>query len=83
MVNSHMVLFLWSTNEDEHKYHLANWQLVAQKKELGALGIPDLENKILSLLSSWIFRYSLNSYSIWTKIIDHKYRTDYPNSVFV
>ena len=79
MINSHMARFLWNNSEDKHKYHLTNWQLVAQKKELGGLGIPDLRNLNLSLLSSWIFRYSLHSHSIWTKIIDHKYRTDNPN----
>jgi hypothetical protein len=26
--------FLWDNNEDEYKYHLANWQMVAQKKKL-------------------------------------------------
>ena len=35
MINSQMAHFLWNNNEDCHKYHLANWQLVAQKKEVG------------------------------------------------
>jgi len=56
MINSHMARFLWNNSEDKHKYHLTNRQLVAQKKELGGLGIPDLRNLNLSLLSSWIFR---------------------------
>ena len=33
----------------------------------------------MSLLSSWIFRYNLQSEAIWTKIVDHKYRTQNPN----
>jgi uncharacterized protein YaaN involved in tellurite resistance len=37
MINSQMSHFLWNNNEESHKYHLANWQLVAQKKEVGAL----------------------------------------------
>ena len=64
MINSHMACFLWNNNEDKHKYHLAHWQLVAQKKELGGLGIPDLRNLNLSLLSSWIFRYGLSKDAI-------------------
>ena len=79
MINSHMARFLWNNSEEKHRYHLAHWQLVAQKKELGGLGIPDLRNLNLSLLSSWIFRYNLHMHAIWTKIIDHKYRTSNPN----
>jgi hypothetical protein len=77
MINSQISHFLWNNNEDKHRYHMANWQLVAQKKEEGGFGIPDMRNLNLSLLSSWIFRYGLHS--IWVKIIDHKYKTDKPN----
>ena len=66
MINSHMGRFLWNNNEDKHKYHLVHWQLVAQKKELGGLGIPGLRNLNLSLLCSWIFRYGLHTNAIWS-----------------
>jgi hypothetical protein len=79
MINSQMSHFLWNNNEDCHIYHLANWQLVSKKKELGGFGIPDLRNLNMSLLGSWIFRYNLQSEAIWTKIVDHKYRTKNPN----
>jgi hypothetical protein len=79
MINSQMSHFLWNNNEESHKYHLANWQLVSQKKELGGFGIPDMRSLNLSMLSSWIFIYGLNSDSIWTKIVDHKYNTSNPN----
>lgn len=79
MINSHMARFLWNNNEDKHKYHLAHWQLVAQKKELDGLGIPDLRNLNLSLLSFWIFRYGLQNTAIWVKLSDFKYKTNNPN----
>lgn len=41
MINSHMAHFLWNNNDGKHRYHLAHWQLYAQKKELGGLGILD------------------------------------------
>jgi hypothetical protein len=56
MINSHMGHFLWNNTEEKHRYHLANWPLVAQKREVGGLGIPDLRNLNLALLSAWIFR---------------------------
>jgi len=40
MINAHMGHFLWNNTEENHKYHLANWQLVAQKKEMGGFGHP-------------------------------------------
>jgi hypothetical protein len=64
MINSQMSHFLWNNNEDCHIYHLANWQLVSKKKELGGFGIPDLRNLNMSLLGSWIFRYNLQSEAI-------------------
>jgi hypothetical protein len=79
MINSQMAHFLWNNTEDSHRYHLANWQRVAQKKEVGGFDIPDMRNLNLSLLSSWIFRYGLQNDSIWVRIIDHKYNTDNPN----
>jgi len=79
MINSQMSHFLWNNNEESHKYHLANWQLVAQKKEVGGFGTPDMRNLNLSLLSSWIFRYGLQSESIWVKMVDYKYNTNNPN----
>lgn len=33
----------------------------------------------MSLLISWIFRYGLQSDSIWVKIVDHKHKTNNPN----
>lgn len=52
MMSSHMGHFLWNNTEENHKYHLASWQLVAQKKEAEGLGIPDLTSLNLALLSS-------------------------------
>jgi len=71
--------FLWNNTEEKHRYHLANWPLVAQRKEFGGLGIPDLRSLNLALLSAWIFRYQLNKSAIWINIVDFKYKTEKPN----
>jgi hypothetical protein len=81
VINSQMSHFLWNNNEDCYKYHLDNWQLVAQKKEVGGFGIPDMRSLNMPLLSSWIFRYGLQSESIWVKIVDHKYNNNSPNII--
>jgi hypothetical protein len=36
----------------QKRYHLANWQLIAQKKDHGGLGIPDLRTLNLCLLAT-------------------------------
>jgi hypothetical protein len=77
-MNSYMEHFLWN-NTDKHRYHLASWQLVSQKKEEGGLGILDLRSLNLALLASWIFRYQLHKNAIWVKIVDSKYKTSDPN----
>ena len=72
-INSQMGNFLWNDSEGNHKYHLANWLSVAQKKEFGGWGILDLHTLNLCLLASWINRYHLNENTLWRKIIDYKY----------
>lgn len=39
------------------KYQLAHWEMMAMKKEYGGLGIPNLRDLNVTLLSSWIQRY--------------------------
>jgi hypothetical protein len=46
---------------------------------MGGLEIPDMRSLNMVLLSSWVFRYHLNSNSIWTKLVDFKYKTTKPN----
>lgn len=38
MMNTHMGHFLCGDTDDKHRYHLANWQLVSQKKRHGWSG---------------------------------------------
>jgi hypothetical protein len=73
LINSYMGHCLWDNYEGHHKYHLANWGLISQKKEFGGLGIPDLAELNMCLLATWIKRYNLAEDKIWKSIIDHKY----------
>jgi len=78
-ISSHMANFLWNDQEGNHKYHLANFQSLAQRKDFGGWGIPDLSCLNMCLLSSWINRYHLSGNVIWKQIIDHEYNTSDPN----
>ena len=52
---------------------------MAQKKDFGGWGIPDLSNLNLCLLASWINRYHLSDNVIWRKNVDSKYNCKNPN----
>ena len=78
-ITSQMDHFFWGDQGDEHKYHLAKWGMISQKKEFGGLGIPNLREFNMSLLASWEKRYFMDSDKNWVRLIDHKYRTNNPN----
>ena len=60
ILNTHMGNYLWNDSVENHKYHLANWELVSMCKEHGGLGLPSLRDLNISLLASWLKRYNLN-----------------------
>jgi hypothetical protein len=78
-IDSQMAHFLWNNHEGGGEYHLANWQIVAQKKEVECMGIPNLQHFNMCLLASWVSRYHLNDSALWRKIVDFKYKTNEPN----
>ena len=69
--------FVWNNTEENHKYHLANWQLISRQKELGGLGVPYLRKLNMCLLASWIQRCHLSA--IWREIVDYKYKINNHN----
>lgn len=79
LINSQMSHCFWNNYEGHHKYHLAKWGLVCQKKDFGGLGIPNLRDLNLCLLASWVWRYSRDDDKLWKQIIDFKYNTMNPN----
>ena len=60
ILNTHMGNYLWNDSVENHKYHLANWELVSMCKEHGGLGLTSLRDLNISLLASWFKRYNLN-----------------------
>jgi hypothetical protein len=54
-INSQMSNYFWNDQEGNHKYHLANWQSLRQRKEARGLGIPDMKELHLCLLEPLSF----------------------------
>jgi len=59
--------FLWNDSENNHKYHLANLDMVTMCKEYGGLGIPSLTDLNISLLASWLKRYNVDKDKLGSK----------------
>jgi hypothetical protein len=48
-------------------------------KEYGGLGIPNLRDLNICLLTSWLRRYENDRDKLWRQLLDHKYQTCRPN----
>jgi hypothetical protein len=68
---------LWQGGDNTRKYHLVNWPTVCSPKDQGGLGILDLRNMNISLLTKWLWRLETSD-GLWQKIIRHKYIKDNP-----
>jgi hypothetical protein len=68
---------LWQGGDNTRKYHLVNWPTVCSPKDQGGLGILDLRNMNISLLTKWLWRLETPD-GLWQKIIRHKYIKDNP-----
>lgn len=58
LINSHVANCLWNDSEDNHKYHLVNWENVSMCNDFGGLGIPRVEYLSSVLL---VKKYHLNA----------------------
>ncbi|KAM7481515.1 hypothetical protein LguiB_006098 [Lonicera macranthoides] len=65
--------FLWESMDKGKGEHLVAWKIVSKSKEMGGLGIGNLVKRNEALLGKWLWRFSLETESLWHKIIKSKY----------
>jgi hypothetical protein len=70
-INSQMTYFFWNDQENNMKYHLSNWQSLAQEKEFGGMGVPDLRDLNMCLLASWVHKYHDAEGRLWNLFVAH------------
>ena len=51
-----------------------NWLKVTKPKDEGGLGISNLHETNLALLSKWLWRYHMEPKALWRRLIQAKYR---------
>jgi hypothetical protein len=64
--------FFWEGEGLKKKYRLIKWNIVYTPKDLGGLGILDLDLQNKCLLSKWLFRL-INEEGVWQTILRNKY----------
>jgi hypothetical protein len=64
--------FFWQGDGHKKKYRLARWDVLCQPKELGGLGILNLEIQNKCLLSKWLYKL-LNEEGMWQSLLRRKY----------
>ena len=68
--------FLWEGLEEGKKCHLVRWERVTKSKEEGGLGIGSLRERNEALRAKWLWRFPLETNSLWHRIIKSKYGID-------
>ena len=67
--------FFWQGGHHKKKYRLAKWEIICQPKEIGGLGVANLDIKNICLLSKWLFKL-LNGDGVWQQLLRNKYLRD-------
>lgn len=64
--------FLWQEDQGIRKYHAVKWPAVCSPREIGGLGILDLEIMNIALLGKWLGNLE-NTDGMWQQVINEKY----------
>ncbi|CAL5398240.1 unnamed protein product [Camellia sinensis] len=65
--------FLWEGCDEGFRFHLVKWEVVSLPRNKGGLAIGNVVARNIALLSKWLWRFPLESESLWHSIIKSKY----------
>ena len=65
--------FFWENAEEGQSRHLIAWETTCSPKDLGGLGIGNLDKRNIALLSKWLWRFPLEKEALWHRVIKAKY----------
>jgi hypothetical protein len=64
--------FFWQSDQEKKKYRLTKWNILCQPKDIGGLGIKNIDIQNKCLLSKWVFKL-INEEGLWQQILRRKY----------
>lgn len=64
--------FYWQSEDEKKKYRLAKWGVLCQPKEVGGIGIKNIDSQNKCLLVKWLFKLA-NEEGMWQQILKRKY----------
>ncbi|KAJ0754284.1 putative RNA-directed DNA polymerase [Helianthus annuus] len=62
--------FLWGGTPEVKKVHWVAWDRVASPVKMGGLGLQNLRDINIALLSKWGWRYKNEQDGLWVKVVD-------------
>ncbi|KAF3652347.1 hypothetical protein FXO37_17559 [Capsicum annuum] len=65
--------FLWQGNKEKSASHLVKWKDITRSKRQGRLGIKNLKHQSKALKLKWLWRYSHEPQTLWSRVIKSKY----------
>lgn len=68
--------FLWGTSDGGRRIAWVKWIDICQPKNVGGLGIKDIDLFNRSLLGKWLWRWRTEKNALWCRVINAKYEAD-------
>ncbi|KAJ0539673.1 putative RNA-directed DNA polymerase [Helianthus annuus] len=62
--------FLWGGGSSVSKLHWVAWARTSAPIDMGGIGLSNLKEINIALLSKWIWRYRNESNALWRKVVD-------------
>ncbi|KAG8086542.1 hypothetical protein GUJ93_ZPchr0010g7976 [Zizania palustris] len=63
---------LWQEDAGSRKYHLEKWPVICTPKNMGGMGVLDLECMNIALLGKWLWKLETED-GIWQRMLKEKY----------
>lgn len=64
---------VWAQEKDEKKIAWASWEIVCKSKDEGGLGVKDIRQFNIILLSKWIWKLGTKKEGQWKEVLESKY----------